>query len=259
MSKKLVVFAFCIFMFIALSADIYAGAIVRWAGNYAGTRAATYVPGGTPPICIDTKGGAVPPALTSFCYGSRPAPAYGGAWGFAYANIVSGRRISIAFSGTYGPATFAGKAAEDTTRCSTYVEIIPNGGTFDLSLYSYLESPLEVNRVATCDLEVVAEGNTLFHGAINFTGNEANSQVVGEFNTAPIVYGPGNATIEHIFPAVDLAGYDPDLVEIIVTSDSKRIDPIPSMNIYGAMILVILLLAAGLYLYRRRRIRKAIV
>jgi len=257
MSKKLVVMAFSVMMIVALSADIYAGAVVRWAGNYAGTRAATYVPGGTPPICIQTNSGAVPPPLYSYCYGVRPAPAVGGAWAFAYANIITGRRVTIAASGTWGTNSFAGKAPEDTTRCSTYVEIIPNGGTIDISLYSYLESPLEMNRAATCELEVVAEGHSLFRGAINFTGDEANSSVEGEFNTAPIIYGEGNATIEHIFPAVDLAGYDPDLVEIIVTSDANRFDPIPSMNVYGAIILVLVMLATGLWLYRRRRVQKA--
>lgn len=259
MSKKLVVLVFTIAMMVAVSADLYAGAVVRWAGNYAGTKAATYVPGGTPPICIDTKGGAVPPALSSYCYGSRPAPAYGGAWAFAYANIISGRRISIALSGTYGRSTYAGKAPEDTTRCSTYVEIIPSGGTIDISLYSYLESPLESNRAATCKLEVVAEGQTLWHGAIRYSGDEANSTVEGEFNAAPIIYDAGNVTIEHIFPAIDLAGHNPDLVEIIVTSDSMRFDSIPALDIYGVIILVGVMLVTGLLFYRHRRIRNAAV
>ena len=257
MSKKTVVVVFAVILMVALCADIYAGAVVRWAGNYAGTKAATYVPGGTPPICIQTNGGAVPPPIYSYCFGARPAPAVGGAWAFAYANIVTDRRVTIAASGTWGTNTFAGKTPEDTTRCSTYVEIIPNGGTIDISLYSYLESPPERNRAAACKLEIVAGTHTLFYGAINFVGEEANSTVEGEFNAAGIVYGAGNATIEHVFPAIDLAGYDPDLVEIIVTSDANRYDPIPSLNLYGAIILALVILAAGLLLYRRRRFRKA--
>jgi hypothetical protein len=256
MSKKILVVSMVLIMTAVLSADLLGGSIVRWGGNYVGTKAATYVPGGFPPICIQTNGGAPPPPIYSYCYGARPAPESGGAWALAYGNIALGRRITISASGTWGQNTFAGKAPGDTTRCSTYVEVIPNGDLIDLSMYSILESPLESNRLATCELSVVADGETLFSGAIDFYGDAAHTTLTGEFIAAPIAYGENTATIEHIFPGINLAGHAYDAVEIILSTDAKRHSSMPSMTVYGIGILILLLLATGLIFRRTRRINR---
>ena len=68
MFRKAVCICICVVALTVLSADLYAGSFVRWAGNYAGTSARTYVPGASigNPICIQNNGGAPPPPISSY-------------------------------------------------------------------------------------------------------------------------------------------------------------------------------------------------
>jgi hypothetical protein len=257
MQKKLLVIILATLMVTVLAADLFAGARVRWAGNYAGTLAATYVPGATngsatpPAICRDMQGGAPPPAIVSTCWATR-TPGWGGAWAFAYANIVGGVRISAARAGRWGPITFAGKADPDTTTCSTYVEIIPQRGVFDLNVYTILEANADVNGTAHCMLTVEAQGQTIFSGGIYYNGDSTATTVDGEFNVVDIVYGEGTAEFAYTFPGIDYGGIDPDSVEITLINDVKP-ERIPSMTVYGIIGLVLLLIISTLYLFYRRR------
>ncbi len=81
MSKKLLTIVLTVIIVAGVCTELYAGSWVRWAGNFAGTSARTFVPGASigPPICIDNDGGAPPPPISSYCYAARTAPAYGGA------------------------------------------------------------------------------------------------------------------------------------------------------------------------------------
>jgi hypothetical protein len=254
MHKKLLIVILATVMIAVLASDLFAGAQVRWAGNFVGTVAATYVPPAAP--CRNVNGGAAPPAVTSLCFqpfGPR------GAWAFAYGNIVGVNRVSIAAAGTWGPWTFAGKAGTDTTRCSTYVEVIPIRGNLDLNFYGYFESDLQNDRTAYCNLKVVIGEETIFTGGIHYKGDEISTTVDGEFNVAGITYGDGTAEIMHTFHNIDYGAHDPDSVEIIVDTDVLRVTDIPSMTDYGLIGLVILLILSALFIYYRRRTQRAAV
>ncbi len=248
MSKKLIILLLTAVMIFALGADIFAGAVVRWAGPFVGTKAATFVPPLAP--CIKVNGGAPPPAITSWCF--QPLAARG-AWAFSYGNIIGGNRVSIAAAGTWGPWTFAGKAGTDTTRCSTYVEIIPIRGNLDINFYGYLESDAQSDRTAYCELSVVIGEETIFTGGVHYSGDASSTTVDGAFDAVGIAHGEGSAEITHTFHNIDYGAHDPDSVEIIVNTDVTRIHDIPSMTPYGIAVLVTLLIIAAGLIYRRQR------
>jgi hypothetical protein len=264
MSKKLLVLILTALMVTVLCGQSYADAFARWAGGFAGTRAATNVPGATtgksvPPwICIDQHVyPAEPLPIRSYCWALRTPPTAGGAYAYAECNLVGQTRIARAWSFTWGPRTWAGKAIGDTTRCSTSVEITTNAGSFDLNVYGYFKSPKETGRRATADLKIVAGGETLFTGSIDFRGDATATTVNGRFDEAGVVYGEGTATFQHNFTNVSYGSHDPNSAEIIITSDVQEFGPIPSMTTYGIIGLVVLLCITGWYFYRRRRVARS--
>lgn len=263
MSKKLFIIMLTVLMVTALCGQSYPNAFARWVGGFAGTRAATNVPGATtgksaPPwICLDQHTyPAEPLPIRADCWAWRTPPSAGGAYAYAECNLVGPTRIARAWSFTWGPRTWAGKAAGDTVRCSTSVEITTNVGSFDLNVFGYMESRQEAGREARADLTLIAGTDTLFNGSIRYRGDPSATTIEGDFAGAGVVYGDGTATLEHTFSGISYGAHNPDDVEIKIVSDTMEFGAVPSMTVYGVIALAVLLCITGWYFYRRRRMAR---
>jgi hypothetical protein len=104
-------------------------------------------------------------------------------------------------------------------------------------------------------LSVAAGADTLFKGSIAFRGDPGNTDIGDHFTEVGIDYGEASATLDHVFPGINLMGYDPDQVSIEVSTDTTRHKPVPSTNWLGLSVLIAILALSGLILYRRRQSR----
>lgn len=239
--------------------NVYAGAYARWVGKtIAATQAAAFVPGAVPPGCRQTNVypfNATSLPVTSYCLLFRNPPSAGGAWGWAYCDTtVTGTRLAWAWSGAWGFFAFGGKAMGDTTQCSTAVEITYDVSTFDLSVYARLESfdPLQTSTIL---LEATAEGETLFQGMAHFRGDPDSLETSGSFDSGDFIVLDGIATMERLYTGIDLNGHPPESLIVQATTDAVPNYPVPATNQYGLIILLVLLLAIGIFLIYRRKSR----
>ncbi len=258
-TKRSIVFLM-VFVMVVAAADVFAGAYARWYGSsIAATKAATFVPGAKPPGCTDTKVYPFAPNTTlpiiSSCLSFRNPPLYGGAYAYAICDTTStGVRRQWSGAMSWGWLAFAGKAREDTIRCSTVVDINATPATFDLSIYAELES-YDPAKASIMRLAATAQGETLFYGGVKFTGNPDLVQVEGSFLDGDFVVTEGKAIMEKSFIGLDMAGHPPESLVVQTNTDASPMYPVPATNHYGIIALILIMMGAGIFLFYRKRIR----
>jgi hypothetical protein len=260
MSRRITV-AFIVIAVVALgTVDVQAGAYARWYGRtIAATKATTFVPGATPPGCTDVKvypfGPYITLPLISSCLSVRPLPLYGGSYAYARCDTTTtGIRRQWSGATSWGWMAFGGKAGADTVRCSTVVDIDAGSTSFDLAVYAELES-YDPAKTSIVRLSATAEGDTLFYGGVRFTGNPDVVEAEGGFSGGDFVVAGGKAIMERSFTGIDMAGHPAESLQVQTDTDTFPMYPVPATTNYGMIALILILMAAGIFLFYRKRIR----
>ncbi|MEZ5360628.1 MAG: hypothetical protein R3F48_17580 [Candidatus Zixiibacteriota bacterium] len=258
MSHKLIVFLVVTLLLVAFAGDISAKALARWVGPIAYTGAHTRVIGVK--FCDDEE---IYPFTTSnlpiqaYCESIRPDWKQGGAVAYAYCDTTAtGRKIQWAFAHSWGVLAWAGKSAGDTTRCSTQVISSIDAGHLSMDVYGSLSS-VDQKQGAILRLDVTAGADTIFSGRAELRGAPDELTASGDFTVGDFSVVGNAVEMERTFAGIDVSAYNPDDIQIEITSDAQSYMRVPSTTPYGLLILIgLLALTAAFLVLRRYRIAR---